>query len=478
VIGKLFSVFFLLIFCFCIPFQASAFDSVENGAGAVQEVMDYIYCHHISRPDVDELTEGAIKGMIDKLNDPYTEYLSSDELNSWMNDLDGKYSGIGVELESGKPYPVVTRIINDSPAAKSGLLVNDEIIEINGRDISGQPLPAVVEEIRGPGGSEVVLSVRRTGNQEFDFRIKRGNVTEPSCTWRLLPDNIGYIYIHIFSGGTAKEFQTVLDEMQKAKIKGLILDLRGNSGGYLQAAEDMAANLLPPNQLIVTTVDRNGKKEDYKTPSKQVYFSFPAVILINGYTASAAEVFAGAMADHKIAKLVGTRSYGKGLIQALAPLETGGALKLTIASYLTPNGKSINQKGLYPDQVVSTPELQLVAARWLVSGKNPRQVKFALNGQGVFLDGEKILEQANTLKIESDFYLPLRPALEALGYMVEWKTGERSIFVTGKNGEFLLPANMNSLINREGTIYAGTDVFKTLDLNIFQENNFFILENK
>jgi carboxyl-terminal processing protease len=477
-IKKFIPIFFLLIFYFCVPFPVVAFDGIEDGSSAVREVMNYIYDYHISEPDTKLLTESAIKGMVDALNDPYTEYLSPEDLKEWNDRLDAKYIGIGIELELGEKYPVVTRVIEDSPADKSGILAKDEIIIINGKDASGWPLPELIKELRGSAYSEVFLSIRRAGNQQLEFKVKRGNVSEPDCFWEILLEKIGYIRIDAFGNDTAEEFKTALKEMEKADVKGLILDLRFNGGGYIQTAEEMASFLLPPGQVIFTTIDRYNIKKVHKTPSKHDYYFFPMVILINNYSASASEVFAAAMADHKIAKLVGTRSFGKGVIQTLIPLETGGALKLTTGSYLTPNGESINNKGLTPDRIVSTPEMQLVVARWLVSGKNPRQVKFAIDGKGIFLDGEKILEKADILKIENDFYIPFRPALEALGYTVEWRAGEGDIFVYGNNQHFLLPVNNNGLITREGLTYAKTDVFNSLNLDEYQEGNFIILENK
>lgn len=466
-----------LLFCFCAPVPAAqAFETVDQGIGATHEIMQYIYNHHINHPGVDGLTEGAIRGMIETLNDPYTEYLNPENLSNFVSSLDGGFSGIGVELEAQELYPVVTRVIADSPAAQAGLRAGDQIIKVDGKDLAGRSLPEVVEKIRGPQGSLVNLTIRRPGAEEFQVEIKRAEVAGPTCEWRVLPENVGYIYIHTFGARTVQEFKGALAELQKAGIKGLILDLRNDPGGYLQAAVDIAGSFLPSGKLVVTTLDRDGDREEYKTTGQADRFNLPLVILINYYSASAAEVLAGALADHRVAVLVGTRSYGKGVVQVVIPLQAGGALKMTIARYLTPQGVSIDQNGLLPDRPVSTPELQIVIARQLINSRQTRQIKFAVDGSGVVLDGEKINGRWALLQWENEFYLPLRFTLEAIGYEVKWREPTRDIAVKGKGKEFFLPLNGKNLLIRDGVAYLKTDFFGSTGVKVYQKGTDLILE--
>ena len=497
----------LFLFCFCFPVPAAlALENVEQGIGAVHEVMEYIYNHHLDRPGAGPLTEGAIRGMIESLHDPYTEYLSPENLSKFVSSIDGGFSGIGVELEAQEPYPVVTRLIAGSPAARAGLRPQDRLIRVDGEDLAGRPLLEVVEKIRGPQGSLVRLTVRRPrpggpdpagsgpgesapgdavpgklapgepGFQEFKVEIERAEVTGPTCEWRMLPENVGYIYVHTFGTRTAQEFKEALAELQKGGMKGLVLDLRNDPGGYLQAAVDIAGCFLPPGKLVVTTLDRDGDREEYKTAGGAGRFSLPLVVLINHYSASAAEVLAGALADHRVAVLLGTRSYGKGVVQAVIPLRAGGALKMTIARYLTPRGVAIDQNGLQPERPVSTSELQLILARQFVSTRPTRQIKFALDGSGAVLDGESTGGRFALWRRGNEFYLPLRFTLEAFGYEVKWTGTAEGIAVKGKGQEFLLPLNGKDLLVKDGTTYLKADSTGLAEIKVYRQGPFLILE--
>lgn len=474
---KLTFALFIFIFCFCVPVSpALSFDTVEQGAGATHEIMEYIYNHHINRPDVDVLTEGAIRGMIETLHDPYTEYLSPGDLSKFVSSLDGEFSGIGVELEAQEPYPAVTRVITGSPAAAAGLRVGDQIVKVDGEDVAGRPLSEVVFKIRGPRGSLVRLTIRRAGAGQFDVEVKRAAIAGPTCQWRVVGGNVGYIYVHTFGTRTAREFQEALEELRKAGVKGLILDLRNDPGGYLQAAVDIAGCFLPSGKLVVTTEDRDGDRQEYKTAGTSAGYNLPLVILVNGYSASAAEVLAGALADYQVATLVGTRSYGKGVVQAVIPLQAGGALKMTIARYLTPRGISIDKNGLKPDRVVSTPELQVVVARQLIDAQETRQLKFAADGKGVFIDGEKIAAGPAPLLLENEIYLPLRFTLEAIGYEVEWRESTGVIAIKGGDKKFFFSASEQTLLLKDGRAYLKADFFRLIKANIYQEAGYIILD--
>lgn len=480
----------LFLFVLCVPvLPVSAFDNVDQGSSAIKEIMEYIYNHHLSRPDLSVLTEGAINGMLDTLGDPYTEYLSPDRLNQFTGSLDSEFTGIGVELGGNSPYPVVVNVMADSPALKAGLKPGDLIIRVDGEDTAGKPLWKVVEKIRGVQGSQVELTIRRSGRRDFDVPVKRAAIAGPTCEWRVLADNVGYISIHTFGNRTAEEVSSALRKLREKQVKGLILDLRNDPGGYLQAAVEIAGNFLPAGNLVVTTVDRDGEKEAYYTAGGVERWDLPVVILINDSTASAAEVLGGALQDYGVAALAGTRSYGKGVVQAIVTLQSGGALKMTVASYLTPKGRSIDRNGLTPDRLLSTPEIQLVAARQMLVPYDKQQVVFDLAGESISLNAEKIEQYFSPLTKDKKVYLPLRFTLEALGYAVEWQQAGGYILLKGRGKELLLPLSKgdtlvdnylvksgDALLVREGRTYLAVETLNLLGVKVLHRDAEIILE--
>lgn len=473
--GKVFlilAVFVFLSVLFLSP-PAQAAGQAEEGAKKVAEVMEYLVSHHLSRPEADVLTESAIEGMIAALNDPYTEYLSPEELSFFVNSLEGEFSGIGIELEAalpGRSCPVVTRVLPGSPAAATGLRVGDEIVSVDGEKTAGRPLSEVVQKIRGPEGSLVRLTVRREGKGEFDLEVKRAQIAGPTCEWEIADDNTGYIHIQSFGTRTAGEFRSALDAMLKAGIKGLVLDLRNDPGGYLQAAVDIAGNFLPPGTTVVTAIDRDGEREEMRTPPDAAGRRLPLAVLVNQYTASAAEVLAGALGDYKAATLVGTRTFGKGVVQAVVPLSSGGALKMTVARFLTPRGFSLEKKGLLPQRIVSLPELQPVIARQLIKSGKTDRIVFCLDGSGAWVNEEKVSISFTPFPSGEKIYLPLRFTLEALGYEVEWREETGQITLKDGEKEVLLSAK-DFVTAKDGTAYISGDFLNAAHCKVFQEGN-------
>ncbi|RKO66007.1 S41 family peptidase [Desulfofundulus salinus] len=474
---------------FFLPvFPAGAGDDLERAAATVSEVMDYVYHYHIARPGVDQLVDGAINGLLSRLGDPYTEYFTAEDLDNFTNSLEGNFAGIGVELEGWPPYPQVARVLRDSPAYRAGIREKDLIIRVNGEDTAGLTLSQVVERIRGPAGSRVQLTIRRGGVPDFNVELVREKVSSSTVEWEVLPGNIGYVRVHFFSSRTVEEFGILMQEFRARGIKGMILDLRNDPGGYLQAAVDLAGYFLPAGQVVVTTVDRNDQKEVYYTAGKTPALDLPLVVLVNNMSASSAEVLAGALQDYRRAVLVGDRTYGKGVVQAIIPLETGGALKLTIARYLTPGGRSIDGRGVEPDRWVSTPSLQLVAARQELQPRSPRTVLFNLSGTGVFVNGEKISDHLSPLIQAGETCVPLRFTLEALGFSVHWQHEGHKVLARAGDRELILDVGMKtaiiggqklglgSLMIRGGSIYLPVSLFSRLGVKVEREGEQLKLE--
>ena len=416
----------------------------------VQEVMDYIYRHHIDKPELNQLTEGAITGMLERLNDPYTEYLSEDILEEYKDMLDGDFVGVGLRLQENGQYTQVLDLIPDSPASRADIKPGDLIIKVNGENIAGLFLDEVVSKIRGPEGTTVTLTVRRD-SRDIEVTLKRTPLSSPTVVSSKLSGNIGYIVVHSFGSQTADEFAVELDRLVSEGVKGLVIDLRNTPGGYLQAAVDMSGDFLPDKSLVVTTVDRDSIRDEYRSRGN-AYWNDPVVILMNELTASASEVLAGALQDYGKAVLLGDTSYGKGVVQSIIPLESGGALKLTTARYLTPKGRSINGIGLDPDVRVLTQELQLILAKNIVSLAAETVVKFSLIDKKASINGEEIPLQAAAYKAGGVVYVPLRFAMEALGYSVSWNEDARSIDLAGKN------ENIRLFADRASAVINGKDV--------------------
>ncbi len=481
----------LLIFLVFFPvLPAPAADDINQGLSTIQEIMEYIDESYITPTDIDSLTQSAIQGIIDSLNDPYTEYLSPDMIEDFSSSLEYEFTGIGVELEVNPPYPLITKIIEDSPAQKAGLKEGDLIITINGMDIAKQPLWDAVDKIRGPEGTFVNLGIRRSGESDFNINIERASINGPTCDWEVLSGSTGYISVRTFASRTAKEFNAALSQLKEQKINSLVLDLRSNPGGYLQAAVDLADYFLPDKSLVATTFYRDGYKDKYYTSGKNERLNLPVVILVNEYTASASEILAGAIKDYEKASLVGVRTYGKGVVQEVIPLQNGGALKITVAEYHTPDGYSIDKKGLIPDRLISTPELQLAAALRMLNPSGKQEVTLDLKGKNMSVNKEKTGVYLAPLTDCGRDYLPLRLVLEAFGYSVEYQASNESLLVKNGRNIVVLPLKNggNTLINsvqvnldgailtREGRTYLNIEILKALNIKVFKNGTEIILE--
>lgn len=297
----------------------------------------------------DEDARIAIETMLASLNDNYTRFLPQSEYKEQFNSIESHFYGIGVEITSVSGRIVVHGVLPDTPAQKAGILSNDIILSVNGKNINGMDLYKVSDIIRGPEHSPVTLKIKR-GRHTIVKRIKREKINIKSIESSIKNKNIGYIKIKSFIGAnTSEEFIAALKKMENTK--GLIIDLRGNTGGLFTNAIAIA-NLFIKDGKIVSIVSKNGKKNDINAFMKLDVVNKPTVVLVDGISASASEILSGALRDNKKAVLVGTTTFGKGLVQQIVPLPNNSGLNITIAKYLTPNGDDINKKGIKPDYIV------------------------------------------------------------------------------------------------------------------------------
>ncbi|MEG6522381.1 S41 family peptidase [Desulfotomaculum sp. 1211_IL3151] len=410
-------------------------DEAINSAATLGEVFGYISQFHLAKPDTTELANASIKGMLDQLKDPYTVYFSPGELDHFSDELNGDFEGIGAELEMQGTYPKVVRLLEQSPAQQAGLQTGDIIQQVDGQDIAGQSLSDIVSMLRGTKGTTVTLTVKRAAQEDFQVSITRNTVHMPTVFSELINNKIGYIAIDSFGMDTGMEFGNALIELTEKNAESLIIDLRNNGGGYVDSAAEIAAYLLGKDETIFITEDRNKRKDSYSTEYEGVVRKMPLVVLINGETASASEILAGALQDYGMATLLGTNSYGKGTVQDIIPLGNGGALKMTTAEYLTPKGRRINGTGLRPDRTVVTPALQLHGAIQLLQ---PEKITLRYGNDRVSIN-DKPFTIPGPQRINGEYFVPLRPTMEALGYQVHWENN--GIVVTGSNLTWQLPTN-------------------------------------
>ncbi len=331
------------------------------------QVIDLANRRYVEPDDAtaDRLLEGAIAGAVEALGDRYSMYYDASQFAGVRRQMEGEYSGIGTVVTSVDGYVTIISPFRGAPADtatfegagpgdRAGLQPGDRIKAVDGDDIVGMPLEQAVELILGPAGSEVTLSVLREGHATpLIFTITRARVQIPMAEGEMLPDNVGYLHVLQFTDGTLVQVKDALRSLEDEGMEALVLDLRNNGGGTLSSVEEVSG-LFVPRGPIVHIDDREGKRETLHSPGPGL--SVPMVVLINGGTASGAEILAGAIRDYQLADLVGIKSFGKGSVQNVWPLDEMTGLKVTVARYLTPNEYSIDQEGgLMPDHVVEMP---------------------------------------------------------------------------------------------------------------------------
>jgi len=313
----------------------------------VNEVYSQLRNNFDGQLDEQKLNDGLKRGLVNAAGDPYTEFLSREESKDFSDDLSGTFEGIGAELSKNDKYVEVVSPISGFPADKAGLRSKDIIAEINGESAYDLSVSEAVKKIRGPKGTSVKLKVVRDG-KSLDFEITRDKISLPSVTTEVVGD-IGIIKISRFGTDTAELSRKSAQELKSKGVKGVVVDLRNNPGGLLDASVDVASLWLDDNQLVVE--EKRGGKSVRKLNSNgdNLLKGMPTVVLINSGSASASEILAGALSDHKVAQLVGEKSYGKGSVQQVVELSGGGSLKVTIARWYTPKGKNIDKEGIKPD---------------------------------------------------------------------------------------------------------------------------------
>jgi carboxyl-terminal processing protease len=323
------------------------------------DVFEKVRSDYVDEVSDDTLIEGAINGMLTSL-DPHSNYLNSKNFNDMKVQTRGEFGGLGIEVSMENGLIKVVSPIDDTPAARAGLKPGDLITHLDGLPVQGMTLPEAVEKMRGPENSEVTLRIRRTGRDPFDVKLVRAKIKVQSVRSHLEGDNIGYIRITSFTEQTDVGLANAMKSLKQqagSKLAGVVLDLRNNPGGLLDQAVAVSDAFLDKGEIVSTRGRRADDAQRYNAHPGDITGGLPVVVLINGGSASASEIVAGALQDHRRAILLGTRSFGKGSVQTIIPLPGHGAMRLTTARYYTPSGRSIQAKGIDPDIVVEAAKI-------------------------------------------------------------------------------------------------------------------------
>lgn len=319
----------------------------ETKLSHLKKLIDETYLHDVKEKD---LNEGIYKGYVEGLGDQYSAYYDKKETKELTESLDGSFSGIGAVMtqDASSGVVTITQVYDDSPAKKAGIKAGDVLYRVEKKTVTGKDLDKVVSWIKGKKGTKVNLTLLRgTNSDKITVTATRDVIKVETVKYKVLEDEIGYISISEFDSVTGDQFAKALKKLQKKNIKGLVVDLRNNPGGSLSTVCDILDSILPKG-LIVYTKDKNGKKEEY-TSDEEHQLKLPMSVLVNGQSASASEIFAGAVQDYGKAEIVGTQTYGKGVVQNLFDLKDGTCVKLTTSEYFTPKGRNIDGKGITPD---------------------------------------------------------------------------------------------------------------------------------
>jgi len=333
---------------------ATAADRKQELFRRVQSVYEIVQAWHKDGADLEKYTAGAIKGGLEALGDPYTNYFSEQEYADFLDGLNGSFSGIGAYLEQDGNYVVISSPIKGAPAARAGLQTGDRILEADGTPLVGSTTDKAVKLIRGKEGTAVTLKVERPSEKRtFTISITRAQVTIPEVETKMLDAEVGYLQLSTFGDNAARDFYRGIDDLRKQGAKALVLDLRQNGGGYLDAAVNIASAFVPQGEPVLWEVSK-GKKVARRSSGMNI--NLPTVVLVDHGSASASEVLAGAIQDTGAAPLVGVKTFGKGTVQQILNLDGGGGIKVTVAEYLTPKERHVHHVGLTPDYVVELPK--------------------------------------------------------------------------------------------------------------------------
>lgn len=319
----------------------------------IKQLLEKYYYQDI---DDSKLVEGAIKGLTESLQDPYTVFMNKKEFDDFNTSTVGAYVGVGLQVGVKDNKITVIAPFDNSPAKAAGIITGDVITKVNDKEVTGKDLELAVSMMKGKEGEKVTLTLFREGKGSFDATVKRAKINIQTVKSEMLSGNIGYVQLTMWDEKTDEDFINAAKSLKSKGMKGLILDLRGNPGGLLSTCENISSQFIEKGKVIVSQKNKAGQEDISKAKDGQLLLGMPLVVLIDGGTASASEIFSGLARDYKIGTLIGTKSFGKGVVQTIINTGDGTALKVTISKYYTPSGENIDKIGINPDIVVEYPK--------------------------------------------------------------------------------------------------------------------------
>ncbi|MFE5317319.1 S41 family peptidase [Paenibacillus sp. NPDC056579] len=431
-----------------------AADKPDADSARMNEVLDLIEQYHVSAPSRESLTDIAIQSMVRSLDDPYTVYFTPEDYKKFSNSLENYYVGIGVRVRAFNNGAYINEVF-DGPAKKAGMLPGDRIIEVNGESTEGLTIDEISRKIIGPEGTKVSVTVERDG-QNVVLSMSRQTYQAPVVTHKLFGKDVGYIRVTSFSSEADEQTAAQLAELKQQGIGSLVLDLRYNPGGLNETAINMA-KLFVKQGILIHTKDKNNVDVPVKFSGGTTQ-PFPLYILVNEYSASASEVLTGALQDYNVAtKVIGTNTYGKGSVQSLIPLSSGGALKVTIEEYLTPKLRKVNHIGLKPDIEVEGELSQLITA---LHEAGIKEIKVGLDRQGVSVNQMYVEDYFDVIRDQGDLYVPSRLLSTLVDGLIRWNGEAEAIEVTAAGETHTYRTSDGSVLLKNGTSYLNISKFK------------------
>lgn len=350
----------------------------EGAEDKLELIQKYIDTFYIEDADKEDILNGMLGGMITALDDPYSVYYTAEEYAKLMETTSGSYYGIGVSVLQNQETGVITiiKVFSTSPAKEAGMEEGDILYAVEGKEVTGQDLSAVVADIRGEENTKVNVTVLRNGEQ-IDLSIERREVEMDTVEYKMMENGVGYLYISEFDGVTTEQTEHAINDMLSQGMTSIVVDLRDNPGGRLDVVEDIMDMFLPKDKLMMYMETKSGDRKDSYSETDGLIPDMPMTVLINENSASASELFTGAIKSYERGTIVGVTSFGKGIVQSIFSLKDGTALKLTTAKYYLPNGENIHKVGIEPDVVVELPEG--VKSCWELSEEDDNQLQKAIS---------------------------------------------------------------------------------------------------
>jgi len=437
-------------------FPVTAWSAEMYERDLLAEIRYILKEYHLSNISEDELMEAAIEGMLSTIGDPYTDYMNAEEWQQYQDSFEQTYVGVGIRLGQDEFGVYAVDVFSGSPAYEAGILRGDYIVEVNGQSALGKTTEEIVSMIAGAENTKVELTVLRDGDRKT-YTLSRRSLSIPNVEYSWLPNGYGYIKINTFSLGADEQFSEYMMKMKTAGLNGLVIDVRGNPGGYLETVAYIAGEFLE-NGVLIHTRDKNGR-DNPVTILNGYSVDAPVVILIDENSASGSEILAGALQDHRLAKVVGVRSFGKGSVQSVFLLSNGGVLKTTTQEYLTPNGHRVNGNGIEPDIEVKGRAAQLLTAFREV-GMKPLTV--TTNRREMVVNGVSFGEPLPFVEQDGRVFVHSRVLGALAGLRVEWDGELRSVVMTRGDERILFAVDSADVMNRNGMAMIELDSFSKL----------------